>query len=351
MSRTQATPNSVRTRRLARGWSQQELADRAALSRAGISAVESGRLAPSVTAALALAKALGCTVEELFLPSSREDAASDWAIEPARPRVRFWQARVADRVWKYPVEDDSPQLDWHDGVAGAREPRPSDPDLANRTLVVAGCDPAAGLLAAEYARQFQFRMIVLRRSSREALKLLAAGKVHAAGLHLGDAQHRSGNRSAARAQVGSGCVLVRVARWEEGLALGPRLKAAATAALGSAKTRWVGREEGSGARQCQDEILAGRPAPRRVAFDHRSVASAVKCGWADVGPCVRLASEESGLGFLKITEKDYDLCFLPDSQSDPRITALVATLASRRYRARLAELPGYSTRHTGELVE
>lgn len=87
-----------------------------------------------------------------------------------------------------------------------------------------------------------------------------------------------------------------------------------------------------------------------MAFDHRSVAAAVRCGWADIGPCVRLASEESGLSFLKVQQKDYDLCFSSDAEHDPRIAALLATIRSRSYRSRLAELPGYSTRHTGELV-
>ena len=112
----------------------------------------------------------------------------------------------------------------------------------------------------------------------------------------------------------------------------------------------MGREEGSGARQWQDEILSGKRPPARVAFDHRGVAAAVHCGWADVGPCVRLASEESGLRFLKIDEKDYDLCYSASAENDPRVWALLATLRSRSYRSRLAELPGYSTRQTGELM-
>ncbi len=318
--------------------------------RAGVSAIEAGRLAPSVTAALALSKALGCTVEDLFAEPMHSSPAGEWAVPPAVPQPRYWKARVGGRLLLYPVGDDSRSLEWHDGVFREGGHAAAESTIADRTLVVAGCDPAAGLLAMEYARQFQFRMIVLRRSSRAALDLLAEGRVHAAGIHLGHGG-KSRNLTAARSRVGRACRLVRVARWEEGVAIGQRFKASTIQNLVRSKAHWIGREEGSGIRQCQDEILAGKPAPRRVAFDHRSVAAAVKCGWADVGPCVRLATEESGLRFLRLNEKDYDICLSSDPSSDRRLAALLATLRSRNYRSRLSELPGYSTRQTGELVE
>jgi molybdate-binding protein/DNA-binding XRE family transcriptional regulator len=348
---TPAKTNSVRSRRIARQWSQQELADRAGLSRAGVSAIEAGRLAPSVNAALALSNALGCTVEDLFAPAMDRQPSLEWAVPPTSSHTRIWHARLGNRLMAFPVEDDSPQLDWHDTVLASGAPEALASDIADRTLVVAGCDPAAGLLAAEYARQFKFRMIVLRRSSRQAIELLAAGKVHAAGLHLSQSSHRSENLRVARSELGQAGSLVRVARWDEGLALDPRLRATTLASIKRSHARWVGREAGSGARQCQDEVLGERTTPRRVAFDHKSVAAAVRCGWADIGPCVRLTSEESGLGFLKIHEKDYDLCFSAAVDSDPRIAALVATLRSRPFRSRLAELPGYSTKQTGDVLE
>jgi molybdate-binding protein/DNA-binding XRE family transcriptional regulator len=350
-SPTHSPPNSVRSRRMSRDWSQQDLADRAGLSRPGISAIEAGRLAPSVTAAMALARALCCTVEELFAPQPAQGTSIEWAIPTTSSHPRYWNANVGGRILTYPIEDDSPQLEWHDGVLRGSASQGFESDISRRTLVVACCDPAAGLLAAEYARQYRFRMIVLRRSSREALELLAAGKVHVAGIHLGRTGHKSQNSQTTRSRLGDGFSLVRVARWEEGLAISARFKMPTLGNILSSKARWVGREEGSGSRQCQDEILRDRPAPRRVAFDHRSVAAAVRCGWADVGPCVRLASEESGLRFLKVAEKDYDLCFSAASETEPRVSALLATIRSHGYRSRLSELPGYSTKHTGEILQ
>jgi len=52
--------NPVLTRRVAREWSQADLAARAGISRAAVSAIEGERLSPSVATALALAAVLEC---------------------------------------------------------------------------------------------------------------------------------------------------------------------------------------------------------------------------------------------------------------------------------------------------
>lgn len=341
--------NLVRVERQRRGWSQQELAIRTGLSRAGVSAIESGRLVPSVRAALALARALEASVEQLFESAARP-AALEWAAPPAGPSPRFWNARVGERTLSYPIGEDTLQLDWHDAVFRGGSSPMVDAEKAERTLVVASCDPAAALLAGEFQRQFQFRMLVLRRNSMDALNLLAIGMAHVAGIHLGHAKSRAGNARAARHRLGKNCQLLRVATWEEGLAISPRVKDRSIRGLASIAERWVGREEGSGARQCQDKVLGNAGAPKRVASDHRMVAAALKCGWGDVGPCVRLASEEAGLDFLPLYQKTYDLCFRGDAAADPRISALVATIRSRRFRTKLSELPGYRAHQTGDEI-
>ena len=66
---------------------------------------------------------------------------------------------------------------------------------------------------------------------------------------------------------------------------------------------WIGREVGSGARQCLEELPGSRRVvPRFMASDHRGVAEAVRSGWADAGVCLRLVSEEAGLDFLAIRQ-------------------------------------------------
>ena len=54
MSSEQPLTNRVRTCRIARGWSQDDLAARAGISRTGVSSIEINRLVPSTCTALPL---------------------------------------------------------------------------------------------------------------------------------------------------------------------------------------------------------------------------------------------------------------------------------------------------------
>ena len=94
----------------------------------------------------------------------------------------------------------------------------------------------------------------------------------------------------------------------------------------------------------------GRRPPRRTATDHRGVAEAIRCGWADLGICLRLAGEEAGLGYLGVREEAYDLCFSEDSEDDPRIRALIQAVQSRSYRRSLGDLPGFDPTDGGEIL-
>lgn len=53
-------------RRRDRGWSQQRLADELGVSRQTIISIERGRFDPSLPLAFRLARAFGCTIEEIF---------------------------------------------------------------------------------------------------------------------------------------------------------------------------------------------------------------------------------------------------------------------------------------------
>jgi molybdate-binding protein/DNA-binding XRE family transcriptional regulator len=348
MSRHEVPRNRIRQHRARHGWSQGELARRAGLSRAEISAIEIQRVVPSVAAALALASALECRVEDLFGADAASDADAVWAWPPLANPCRFWQADVSGRTLRYPAETTEAGVVGHDGVFRDGNASLHLQFAGERTLVVAGCDPAAALLSAELAQTGAIRLLVLARSSRAALELLGKGVVHLAGVHLSDGK-KGDNAAAVRKQLGAGYRLLHVARWTEGLALGPGHAGESLHSLVKGKLRWVGREPGSGARECLDGILEGSPAPRRMARDHRGVAEAIRSGWADAGVCVQLVSEESGLNFLSVREETYELCCRADFESDPRYRALLQVLRSPGYRRILGELPGYDVSHTGEV--
>jgi molybdate-binding protein/transcriptional regulator with XRE-family HTH domain len=348
---SKAFETSLRERRVLRGWSQDELARLSGLSRAGVSAIETGRLIPSAAAALALASAFECRVEDLFRLRGAEAPRAGWAWPPERDPCRFWRAEVGGSTRLYPAEATATGTLPHDGVyeGGTRiEHEGSDP---RRTLILAGCDPAAGLLTAELARVAGVRLIALPRSSRVALSLLGQGLVHVAGVHLARVDEPGGNARVVREALGADYKLLRAVRWEEGIAFAASARLSSVRAAVGSNLRWVGREPGSGARQCLDELLEGRKPPRRLASDHRGVAEAVRHGWADAGVCLRLVTEEVGLGFLPVRQEDYDLCFPGRFEGDYRIQALLQAVRSPSHRAALGELPGYDTRGAGELRE
>ena len=341
--------NRVRAHRLAHGWSQEELASRAGVSRAGISAIETGRFVPSAATALTLAAVFGSRVEDVFSLETQRASPPNWAWQPPLAPCRYWHATVADRRLLYPVEPTSLGVVPHDGVLEEGILREGIATAPGDTLVIACCDPAVGLLASELQQTHGIRLLALQRPSRAALALLAQGLIHAAGVHLSGRGPQSCNVAAARTELQGGFAMLRVARWQEGLAVSPDLRVKSVHSALQTKMRWVGRESGSAVRELLDELLADRSTPRRVAYSHRGVAEAVRCGWADVGVCLRLASEEVGLDFVGLRQEDYDLCYPAQYEGDPRIQALVEAVRSTSYRRTLADLPGYDTAETGEL--
>ena len=59
--------NRVRELRLARGWTQQELADAVGVSRQSINSVERERYVPSLPLALTFARAFRCDTHDIFV--------------------------------------------------------------------------------------------------------------------------------------------------------------------------------------------------------------------------------------------------------------------------------------------
>ena len=351
MSRARTLQHPVASRRKARDWSQDELSVRAGIPRSSVSAIEAGRLTPSVTAALAVAQALECSVEELFGTGDQKMTADvAWAWEPLLDKDRYWEAEVGGRKWLYPVET-LPGSAWaHDGLCrekvlherGAWEP--------SQTLVLAGCDPAAGLLAAEYATASGFRLLAFTRGGGSALELLQQGLVHVAALHRSTTEQPDRNAETVREKLGGGYRLLRSADWQEGIALPAVDHTRSVSACARQVRHWAMREPGSAARECLDDLLGKPHASKHIMLSHQAVVEAVRGGWAEAGVCVRLCAEDAGLRFLPVRNESLDLCFSAAMERDPRVQALIRLLRSRAHRRLIDELPGYDASHTGDLI-
>lgn len=336
--------NQVRHRRSLQGLTQAELAERAGISRTAVSAIEGERLVPSVAAALALSEVLGCTVEELF-GRGVTPAPQVWASELPTPD-RFWSAEVGGRTVLYPATTAPLLTPLPDSNA---EENPKGARQETETLVLAGCDPAAGLLATQFAMMTGLRLLVLPRSSQQSLEMLRAGLVHLAGLHFSTPDEPDRNEQVVHSTLGAGFQLLRVARWQEGIVSLPGTNLRSVKAATRAKLTWIGREAGSGARHCLDQLLEGRPAPRHLARNHRGVAEAIQSGWGDAGVCVQLVSAEARLDFLAVREEAYDLCFPKSLADDRRFKAFLSVVRSPGYRRLLDQLPGYNSAETGNV--
>ena len=60
--------NRLRELRAQHAWSQAELAERLAVSRQTINAIETGKYDPSLPLAFAIARLFGATIESIFTP-------------------------------------------------------------------------------------------------------------------------------------------------------------------------------------------------------------------------------------------------------------------------------------------
>jgi putative molybdopterin biosynthesis protein len=363
----------LRLARQARGFSQQQLAGMAGVSRQAVSAVESGQSEPSLRVALALAQALGMTVDELFGTEGAVPTLTARSVaqaEGAEPGVRVTLAPIGESVVALPLA--GPTVS-HDGflpagglvvgTAGATDAgagvtvRPIGPPRP--TLVVAGCDPALplledplGLLDPPIAFSWW------PCASREALRLAAEGLVHAAGVHLLD---RSGgyNTGPAAELLATGGEVIGFSAWREGLVLRPNAagRVSGLADAVSSGLRLVNREAGAEARSVLDRELASIgvagaqvPGYQTTATGHLQVAGAVAAGLADVGVASEPAALAYQLAFIPLAAERFDLVIPIDRVASREVQALFKVLSSRWLLDQLASLPGYDASPCGQHV-
>lgn len=157
MSHEQVTGSGTRLRlaRQARGYSQQQLAGMAGVTRQAVSSVESGLTDPSLRVALALTHALGMTVEDLFGPLTPAPPVAARAVAPVGDQGgRVTLASVGDGFVALPLSGATATRAGFLPAGGLACPagkadagtqiQPIGPPRP--TLVTAGCDPALPLL-------------------------------------------------------------------------------------------------------------------------------------------------------------------------------------------------------------
>jgi putative molybdopterin biosynthesis protein len=402
----QADGVRLRLARQARGLSQQQLAGVAGVTRQAVSAVESGHSDPSLRVALALARALGVTVEELFGPGDPADPVLARPVAPASGAgARVALATVGDTFVALPLHADTaarvgfgPAGGLVVSAAQTREPgelievRPIGPPRP--TLVVAGCDPALPLLETPLALlDPPVAFAWWPCGSGEALRLAAAGLVHAAGVHQPGGQreagvhqpggqreagvhqpggqreagvHQPGQREAgeiieisggaAETEIPGGAEVVGFAAWREGLVVRPGAGVRDLADVARQGLRLVNREAGAQARTLLDaeRLRLGLPPAELTGYDsraagHLQVAAAIAGGLADAGVSSEPAALAYGLDFIPLAQERFDLVLPAKHAASREVQGLLKVLTSPWLLAQLTSLPGYDPASCGVL--
>lgn len=372
----------VRAARLERGLSQAALAEATGLTRQAVYSIESGRYQPNVATALQLARTLNRRVEDLFglEPAGTVldgELLAQMSGRHLTARAKVWAVR--ERTLVLPVVSlgaDRAYLTPADGlILGPSGPRSrsdvrrvrvqllQDERIVRQQVVVAGCDPAIGLVA-ERLRQHREPTPVLGwpLGSTAAVEALKRGEVHVAGLHVMDPRSGEANLPFVRRHLGDLPVtLVTFASWEAGLLVraGNPKSIRGAADLGRKDVRLVNREEGSGARLLLDQRLkaegvkaSGVRGYGDLASSHLGVGRRVAEGTADVGVGVEGVARLFGLAFIPLQTERYDLVIPSPFLTDhPGVGRLLEAIVSREVRAEIDALGGYSTRDAGKLVE
>ncbi len=336
------------------GFSQEALAQAGGVTRQAIGAIESGRTQPGVALALAIARTLNASVEELFGGDIDEEITLRAGEPSPQPGQRVVVATIGSR--RVVRNLDGPPLGSAPEAAGAivvdARPRNARVRALGRHLqledpvFVSGCDVSLGLLIRHLDAR-RTRGVWFAASNLDALSDLSAGRTHVAAIHGPEAE---------RKKVG----VVRrfdLAKIEEGwlVARGNPHAFRGARSLAGGDIRLANRPPGAGARSLLDaELRRAAIDPRRVPgyehglAGHLDVARAVAAGFADVGVGIASAARLFGLDFIPLRSERSSL-LIPDTYlRHAGVAALVETLRSNTYRRDLEAFGPYDTQRTGE---
>jgi molybdate-binding protein/DNA-binding XRE family transcriptional regulator len=344
------------------------------VSRQTIYAIESGTYVPNTEVALNLARQLEVSVDDLFTlqeePSGGAETLGAEMLSSEAPSkgqpVRICQ--IGSRWVSVPVSASPYYMPEADGIvknAGKAKGRAdllvfAKEEAAQKRIVMAGCDPATGLLSRMVEKVSGVEVVTAGASSKLALNWMVEGKVHIAGSHLEDQKTGEFNLPFLKKQFPEEeFTVVTFARWEEGfvVAQGNPKGIQKAEDLGRKGVRFANREPGSGSRALLDKLLekAGVDAHRvsgydRVSYGHLAAAYCVVTGEADTCLATRSAAHTFNLDFVPLNSERYDLVMRRKTADLPAVKAFLDVLQRATLRRKLEVLAGYDTSQTGSVL-
>jgi DNA-binding XRE family transcriptional regulator len=339
--------NSVAGRRKALGLTQTELALASRLTRPLVSALETGRHVPSVKAALAIAQALGVSVEEIF--GDTEETGQQLPALGTAPQaddVPVVAVRVGELLTYHPLGDGGVNgASWGraDGLYhGGRVELFDDTDAGG--FAVAGCEPAVGLASSLLPGRGPQRVVAIAASSAAAMEALHAGRVHAAVVHGRPGHLRRSEPGVRR---------FALAAWNVGLASRAGVPAQLEQ-LARGKLTAARREPGAESQRALERALAPYGGSDKLAgtaaSSHFEAARRVAYGSVDVGVTMEAAALAYGLDFAPLETHRVELRIAEAWDDHPGARALLDLIVSGAFRRRLNAFGGYDLSHIGPVA-
>jgi len=366
--------NQLAAVRRSRGVSAANLAGKVGISRQTIYAIEAGSYVPNTEVALRLSRVLETPVEELFSLSPEEPGTPDpfpseiICTNSAAKGQAVRVCRVGDRLISIPVTAAPSYLPEADGVISKLGRAAGTADVmifakeesSSKKLVLAGCDPAIGILARFVEKLSGVELVSAQAASRLALNWLKDGKVHIAGSHLEDPESGEFNLPYLRSQFpNDDFSIVTFAHWEQGFvtAAGNPKQIKSVEDFTQKNVRIANRENGSGSRALLDRLLqrAGIEKKRVRGYDweahgHLLAAFAVLSEDHDCCIATRSAARTFGLDFVPIQNERYDFVMRRETLDSPIVQGFLDVLQRASLRRRLEVLAGYDTTETGAVL-
>ena len=349
-----------------RGLTQADLARRVGVSRQFLNQMEAGRTVPSVLVALRVARELGTNVESLYGDRMAPESVLPYVSEdgPLMPGTRVRLGNVEGKWVAYPAESSQSVGSGYvaaDGLIQTTEwVKPLRPVQAlEANVVVCGCDPALALLQHITVNGQRGVVHWIDCASGKALQLLAAGRIHVAGIHYPGEDHAGNIAAVQECAIAQEAVLFAYTRWEQGWILrkddlhrfdGPR-------ALLSSDWRVAPRQQGSAASVWLSTLLTKQRIPADRIQNPGSpglgavpAARAVVTGAADLTVGPRAVAEALGLAYVPGEIVHFDLVALRDFAGSARGEALLRRLSEPALAQELKVLPGYADAETGHFI-
>lgn len=366
--------NQLANIRRDRGISVAALAQAIGVRRQTIYAIESGAYVPNTAIALRLARLLSVSVEEIFI---NEEPAGNLTNEPEPVEVignasnlvggelvrlcTVGERRIA--IPARPQVDLYPEMNGTIAAPDGRKGREAYVQVLQEPeghdLLIAGCDPAASLMA-DPLNDAGVRLIPWIANNSSALQLLKSGYAHVAGCHVYDRKSEDSNLSFLRRNFAEDEItVVNFATWEQGIvvARGNPKSIHTIDDLARQDVRIANRETGSGTRRLLDDLLkrAGIPSSQIHGYEntfetHLAAAREVRDRHADCCLGVNSAARLFGLDFIPIVKERYDFAIPKTFLNTKAVQALLDALNRAALRHMLEAACGYDTSVTGKVI-